>query len=119
MLVCMAVGKIFSKGALVDFFQKFSRGAKSGKICFYHSKLRKQHFLLKLSNFCPPSDQAVISLGNQRRRRVFREGPKFFKLCPVVLNYVQHIFTRWAKNFLGGESPSSYGPASNTHVCVV
>jgi len=24
MLVCMAVGKIFSKGALVDFFQKFS-----------------------------------------------------------------------------------------------
>ena len=31
--------------------------------------------------------------------------PKFFELCPIVLNYVQHIFP-------GGASPG-YGPADD------
>ena len=55
----------------------------------------------------------VTSLGHQDGRRVFREGPKFFELCPIVLNYVQHIFPRGAKNFLGGFAPlypPGYGP---------
>jgi len=30
----------------------------------------------------------ITSLGHQRKRRVFWEGPKFFKLCPIVSNYV-------------------------------
>jgi len=34
----------------------------------------------------------VTSLGHQWGRGVFWEGPKFFKLCPIFLNYVQHIF---------------------------
>ena len=42
------------------------------------------------------------------RRRVFSEGPKFFELCPIVLNYVQNIFTRGAKIFL---EPPIYGHA--------
>jgi len=43
----------------------------------------------------------VTSLGHQEGRRVFREGPKFFELCKIFLNYVQHIFSRGgAKNFL-------------------
>jgi len=28
-----------------------------------------------------------------------------FKLCPIVLNYVQHIISRGSKNFRGGFSP--------------
>jgi len=36
----------------------------------------------------------VTSLGHQEGRRVFREGPKIFELCPIFLNYVQHIFPR-------------------------
>ena len=40
-LVCMGVGRILSRGE---------------KFVFYHSKLRKQPFLLKFSNSCPPSD---------------------------------------------------------------
>ena len=41
----------------------------------------------------------VTSLGHQMGRRVFWEKPNFFKLCPVVSDYVQHIFPRGAKNF--------------------
>ena len=54
----------------------------------------------------------VTSLGHQEGRRVFREGPKFFDICPIFLNYAQHIFPEGAKNFLGGASPPpGYGPA--------
>jgi len=34
----------------------------------------------------------VTRLGHQEGRRVFRVEPKFFELCPIFLNYVQHIF---------------------------
>jgi len=55
----------------------------------------------------------VISLGHQVGRRVFWEWPKFCKLRPIVLNYVQHIFPGREKNFAGGfaslRSPC-YGP---------
>jgi len=45
----MGVGRIFSRGAFREFFQNFSRGAKSGKLVFSLSKLRKSPFLLKFS----------------------------------------------------------------------
>jgi len=38
---------------------------------------------------------------------------RFLILCPIVLNYVQHIFPRVAKHFAGGNRPycalPSYG----------
>jgi len=57
MLVCMGVGRKFSRGLLVDFFKSFSTGGeKVVKFGYYHSKLRKQRFLLKFSNSCHSSD---------------------------------------------------------------
>ena len=47
----------------------------------------------------------VTSLGHQEGRRVFREGPEFFELCPIFLNYVQHIFPEGVKILLGGQRP--------------
>jgi len=42
--------KDFSRrGALEDFSKIFLGEVKSDKICFFHSKLRKQHFLLRFS----------------------------------------------------------------------
>jgi len=41
--------KDFSRGALREFFQNFSRGDKSGKICFSRSKRENTLLLLKLS----------------------------------------------------------------------
>ena len=38
------------------------------------------------------SSRPVTSLGHQGWRRVLWEGPKFFKLDPIVFNYAQHIF---------------------------
>jgi len=40
-------------------------------------------------------NRSITSLGRQGRR-VFREGPKFFELCPIFLNFVQHIFLEGA-----------------------
>jgi len=50
----------------------------------------------------------VTSLGHQGRRRVFWEGPNFFKLCPIVLTYAQHIFPGRAKSM--GRGVHGYGP---------
>jgi len=63
MLVCIGVGKILSRGA----FQKvFLGGPKVVKFVFYHSKLRKQPFLLKFSNSCPHTDTHACVLENVR-----------------------------------------------------
>jgi len=77
-VVCMGVGKIFSRGALVDFSKRFSRGAKVAKFVFYLSKLRKQHFLLKFSNSCLPSDQARNQLGTPGEAKSFLKGAQIF-----------------------------------------
>jgi len=51
MLVCMGVGRSFSGEDTSGYFQTFFYGGpKVVKFGFYHSKLRKQHFLLKFSN---------------------------------------------------------------------
>ena len=49
----------------------------------------------------------VTSLEHQGWRRVFWEGPKFFKLCPILSNYVQHTFTRGGENFSRGSRPTA------------
>jgi len=54
----------------------------------------------------------VTSLGHQEGWRVFWEGPKFFELCPIVLNHVQHIFPVRAKIFFGGLSPPWLRPCT-------
>jgi len=49
--------KDFSTGGATGFFRKFFYGgAKVVKFAFYHSKQRKQPFLLKYSDSYPPSD---------------------------------------------------------------
>ena len=61
MLVCMGVGKNFFRGTTSGFFQTFFYGRpKVVKFGFYHSKLRKQHFLLKLSNSWHSSDTHML-----------------------------------------------------------
>jgi len=45
------------------------------------------------------ADSPVTSLGYQGGRKVFWEGPKFFALCPIDLNYVQNIFLGWGEKF--------------------
>jgi len=62
--------------------------------------------VLKQAVSMESTSRPVTSLGHQEGRRVFREGPKFFELCPIFLNYVQHIFPV-AKNFLGGLLPTA------------
>jgi len=51
----------------------------------------------------------VTSLGHQEGRKIFREGPKFFELCTIFLNCVQHIFPGGEKFSRGAKDPS-YGP---------
>jgi len=46
----------------------------------------------------------VTRLGRQVGRRLFWVGPKFFKLCPIFLNYLQHIFPGGRTN-IGGIRP--------------
>ena len=51
--------------------------------------------------------RSVTTVEHQGGRRFFWEGPKFFELCPIVLNYVHYNFSRGggAKSFSGGASP--------------
>jgi len=57
----------------------------------------------------------VTSLGQQEEQRVFREGSKFFKLCPMFLNYVPHIFPEGDEIFSRG----SLAPPASTLVTVL
>jgi len=51
------------------------------------------------------SEQARNQLGTPVGRRFFWEGTKFFKLCSIILSYVQNIFSKRAKHFVGRASP--------------
>jgi len=58
-----------------------------------HFKLREQAFCcMRLLYAHIREGRPVTSLGHQEGWRVFREGPKFFELCQISSNYVQHIF---------------------------
>ena len=70
----------------------------------------QHHFVVSLALQTRP----VTSLWHQEGRRVFWEGPKCFGLCPIIWNYVQHIFPRGEKFFLGGFAPPGFGTAANT-----
>jgi len=74
-------------------------------------------FWLQCFFFTHASFRHVTSLGHQGVRRVFREGPKFFELCSMVLNFVQHIFPGEAKIFQGPSPPCTpnYCPGFFTH----
>jgi len=55
-------------------------------------------------NFSTSWTRPATSLGHQRAVKSFLIGPKLFKRCSIVLNYVQHIFPVGQK-FLQGDSP--------------
>jgi len=72
-------------------------------------------FVIQLSVWTnePHTNRPVTSLGHQGWRRVLWEGPNFFKLCPIILNYVQHIFPGGRKIFHGGNGPLVTGLHTN------
>ena len=54
--------------------------------------------------------QARNQLGTPGEKSVLRGG-QFFKLCPIVSKYIQHIFAVGTKIFLGDAwPPPGYGP---------
>ena len=50
----MSVGRILSRGALVDFFKSFPSVSKSGEICFLPLKTKKTSFFAEIFWFLPP-----------------------------------------------------------------
>jgi len=71
MLVCMGVGRKFSRGDHWWIFPKvFLRGPKVVKLGFYHSELREQHFLLKFVNSYPSSDINMFVYGTSMHRNI-------------------------------------------------
>jgi len=75
------------------------------------SKLKqKPQFIINETNedvFSGLVGRPVISLGHQVGQKVFWEGHKFFKLYPILSNYVQHIF----QGAIPHLRPPGYGPA--------
>jgi len=66
-------------------------------------------WLSLLKNSFSSIPRPVTNFGHQEEESVFREGLKFFELCPVLLNYVEHIFPVGAKIFLGSFAPQVTG----------
>jgi len=66
-------------------------------------------------NFKVVPTRPVTSLGHQGGEK-FSEWPNTFKLCQIVLNYVQHIFPGGGEKFCWGLIPScappGYGPVT-------
>jgi len=58
----------------------------------------------------------VTSLGHQVWRKVFWEGSKYFKRCPIIFNYAQHIYPAGAKRF-AGEAPTPTPPPQLSACC--
>jgi len=63
----------------------------------------------------PFNSRPVTSVGDQVGRRVFWEGPKSFEQCPIVLNYVQHIFQGGEKVCRGRSAPLVTGLLNSTN----
>jgi len=129
MFMCMGIGKSFPGGPLVDFSKSFSRdgGPKVVKFVFYHSKLRKQPFLLKFSNSWPPSDTHAepspesFQLGALRfcgGLCAFTWGLDILVLVtPLIL--VFHVSIWGLGAFFGGDKPTKASPvATGLHPCL-
>ena len=70
-----------------------------------------------LSNFAVSRSQASDQLGTPDGAKSFLRWAKIFKLCPIVLNFVQHIFRREIEILqmrLLPLLPPGYGPGWNT-----
>jgi len=67
-------------------------------IFFYNSYFFHTFKLFKFEN------QARNKLGTPEGAKSFLKGAQNFKLCPIALNHVQHIFPGGTKFFLGGAS---------------
>jgi len=71
-----------------------------------------------------PSDgfaQARNQLGIPGGAKSFLRGAQFFYLCPIVFNFVQHIFPGGQTFFYGDLRPlipPIYGPAEGTIECL-
>ena len=55
-------------------------------------------------------EQARNKFGTPGGAKSFLCGAQFFELCPIVSNYVQHIFLGGAKKILGAFASLGYGP---------
>ena len=72
LLVCLGVGKIFSREGTSWFFEVFLWGSKSGEVCFLPLKTKKTAFFCwKYQNLAPFPTRPETSLGHQGRRRIF------------------------------------------------
>ena len=72
-----------------------------------------QKFLTFTNSISPLPIQARNQLGTTEGKSILG-GSQMFKLCPIVLNYVQHIFSMGDESILRGRRPScaptSYRP---------
>jgi len=102
-LVCMSVGRILSRGALVDFFKSFSKGAKSGKIWFLPLTTKKTAFFAEIFKFLSPLRHPCLcveksschSLNNWCNFKRFNTIPnmKFCWILYAKLNFWQIKFS--------------------------
>ena len=101
------------KFELAKFMHKFHHLKLSEiykKFCKSSSVHPYQIRFANMENYLIPGPQPAWD--TRWGRRVFWEWPNFFKLCPILSNYVQHIFPVVAKNFVGERRPPGYGPVS-------
>jgi len=117
--------------AVNSFYDDRKSSAEAGTCLQYAIRLSRRwqvismkHFGGKITGKCRSGNwqlsnagwqkcRPVTSLGHQEGRRVFWEGPKIFKLCPIVSNYIQHVFPGGRTFFLGCFAPPGYGPAES------
>jgi len=52
--------RFFPGGALGNFFQNFSRGAKSGEICFFALEIKKISFFAEIFKILPPIPTPIL-----------------------------------------------------------
>ena len=90
---------------LVRYLKKTSLQNLMQKQVKQSRETRWNSTFLMLKSIDDAHGRSVTSLGRQGGRRVFREGPKFFTLCPIDLNYLQKLFSRGGKKFSRGLCP--------------
>jgi len=84
MLLCIGVGRIFTRGVPVDFSKRFSRDwSKVVKFGFHHSKLRKQPVLITFQIPSPIPTQKLVS----RKKFVAHHYWCNFNRFNTILNY--------------------------------